>query len=82
MLVTARDFIVPLDKVSFLVKSNQISTYLAVILAAILAYDSRTSLILMQRFRPLLKLCQSVHLTKRYVNESLQCGFVVTVRNW
>ena len=81
MLFTTRDVTIPPYDASSLVNSFQIQTYLEVILAIILIYDSRASSVSILCFLHSLTFYQSVHLTKRYVNWSLQRDPVVTEHN-
>ena len=82
MLLSIRDVTLPPDEVSSIVRSYQIQTYLDVILITILVYDSGASSVWILYSHPLPTVYQYAHLTKRYVNESLQCKSVMTVHDW
>ena len=65
MSLSIRDAAIPPDEVPSFVKAYQIETYLNLIPAAIIVYDTRASLLQNMLFSPLTSF-QSVLWTKRY----------------
>ena len=82
MLLSIRDDTLSPDEVSSTVHFLQIQTQFGVILTTMLVYDSSTSSDRILCILPFLMFWQSVRSIKRYVNERLQCNYVVTVCNW